>query len=304
MAARSEPFVAGPQSSPTGSRPVPVGLLTIGVVLIVLVVVIVLVVLKVTDNSPTPHTPTSVTQASAALVHQVTSIPTGVFDAVGDPQSPLLEAPMALRDGSVPTVGGRPAVVWVGALFCPYCAADRWALVVALGRFGTFDKLYTTASSGSDAFPDTVTFSLDGSVYSSTRVALSAIEEYGNQPSHYAPAGFARLGYPDALQRAAMLSYDRAPWAQAGQLPFIDVAGKLVVSGQMFSPGLLDGYTMQQVANELSDPATAVSQAVLGAANQITAAICAATSDEPATVCDTSAIRTTTKRLGLAIAER
>jgi Domain of unknown function (DUF929) len=299
MAAPSEPFVAGPQSTPTSSRPVPVGLMTIGVVLVVLVIVIVLVVLKFTDNSPSAHTPTSVQQAPAALVHQIANIPSSVFDSIGDPQSPVLEAPKAIRGGSVPTVGGRPAVVWVGALFCPYCAADRWALVVALGRFGTFGKLYTTASSGSDAFPDTVTFSLEGAVYSSSRVALSAVEEYGNQPSRYAPAGFARLGYPDALQSAAMRSYDRAPWAEPDELPFMDVAGKLVVSGQMFSPAVLGGYTMQQVANDLSDPTTAVAQSVLGAANQITAAICAATSEKPATVCSTSAVRTTAARLGL-----
>src|SRR5438876_6623085 len=31
---------------------------------------------------------------------------------------------------------GKPVVLYVGAQYCPFCAAERWALVLALSRFG------------------------------------------------------------------------------------------------------------------------------------------------------------------------
>jgi hypothetical protein len=290
------------QSEPSGghaSHPVPVGILTFGVVSAVLVVVVVLVVLQLTGASTQAHGPNYVAPASAALVQEVTTVPASAFDSVGDPSAPLLSAPTVLTGRPALSIRGRPAVVWVGALYCPTCAAERWALVIALGRFGTFDKLFTTASAGSEVFADTPTFSFDGSVYTSRTVALSAVEEYGNQPSAYAPAGFAKLQSPDAFESSAVRSYDVAPYAQPGLLPFIDVADKMIVSGSSFSPGVLSGLSMQQIAGALSDPTSQTAEALLGAANQITAGICAATGGRPAGVCRSPAVVTTSENLGL-----
>ena len=125
--------------------PVPVGLLTLGLVSIVLVVVVVLVVLQLTGASPSFPVPTDVQRASTALVQELTSVPASAFDAVGDPSAPLLSTPSVLTGKPPLSIGKLPAVLWVGALYCPACAAERWALVIALGRFGTFDKLFTTA---------------------------------------------------------------------------------------------------------------------------------------------------------------
>jgi hypothetical protein len=170
---------------------------------------------------------------------------------------------------------------------------------VALSRFGTFQKLYTTMSASTDVFANTATFSLEGAEYTSDRIALSAVEEYGNTPSSDAPAGFAPLGRLDALQKTAMNAYDRAPFAQPDQLPFIDIDNQMIVSGWSFSPGVLSGLTMQQIANDLTDPSAPVAQAVLGSANQITAAICSATDQRPTDVCQTPGIESTADRLGL-----
>jgi hypothetical protein len=299
MVVQSEP--SGPQS-PSGpsSRPIPVVLITFGVILLVLAVVVVLVVLKLTNSSPAGRTPTPVQQASSALVHAVTDIPTDVFNAVGDPSEPVISnATSVVQGAQTLKVHGLPAVVWVGSLFCPVCAAERWALVIALGRFGTFEKLYTTMSANSVVFGDTATFSLEGAEYTSKTVALSAVEEYGNTASHDAPAGFAPLGHPNALQSAAMKAYDRAPFANPEVLPFVDVANRMIMSGWSFSPGVLSGLTMQDIANDLMVPSGPVAQAVIGSANQITAAICSATGQKPAEICATTAISSTSVRLGL-----
>lgn len=280
------------------SRPIPVGLLTIAVVTTVLVVVVVLVVLQITGPAPSSHGPTVVQEASTALVKEVTTVPAGAFDAVGDPSAPLLSAPSVLKDQPPLSIRGLPAVVWVGALFCPACAAERWALVIALGRFGTFDKLYTTASPGSEVFGDTPTFSFYGSEYYSKTVALSEVEEYGNAPSAYAPAGFQKLQSPNAFQKSVLGTYDVTRYAHPGWLPFVDVANKLVVSGSNFSPSVLAGLSMQTIAGDLSNPDSQVAPALLGAANRITAAICAATGARPASVCETPGVVSTSASLG------
>lgn len=301
MVAQSEPSVADPVGGGS-SHTIPVGLLTLGVVTTVLVVVVVLVVLQLTGAS-TPRAPTVVQQASTALVQEVTTVPASAFDSIGDLSAPLLSAPTVLTGKPTLSINGLPAVVWVGALYCPTCAAERWALVIALGRFGTFDKLFTTASATSEVFADTPTFSFDGSVYRSTRVAFSAVEEYGNQPSVYAPAGFQKLQSPNSFQASVLRSFDAAPYAHPGLLPFIDVANKMTVSGSTFSPGVLAGMSMQQIAGELSsplsNPASQAAPALLGAANQITAAICAATGEQPTAVCGTPAVVSVSASLGL-----
>ena len=71
-------------------------------------------------------------EAPAALVQAVTDIPASVFNSVGDPSEPVIsDATSVVRGTPSLTIHGLPAVVWVGALFCPGCAAERWALVPA-----------------------------------------------------------------------------------------------------------------------------------------------------------------------------
>ncbi len=86
-----------------------------------------------------------------------------------------------------------------------------------------------------------------------------------------------------------------------GTLPFVDVGNRLVVSGSGigFSPGVLQGLSMAQIAGDLSDPTNADAQAVLGAANTLSAAICAATGGKPVAVCDSPGVRAGASRLGL-----
>ena len=294
---QSDASLAPSGRGPT-SRPLPVVLLTLAVILIVLAIVIVLVVFKLTGTSPVAVVP-DLAPVSSTLVQDLNTLPTKTFDTVGDPAGPLLSAPSVIRNGPALTLHGLPAVVWVGTLYNPASAAQRWALVIALARFGRFEKLYATSSSTVEVFPGTVTFSLYGSVYRSSEVSLAAVEEYGNESSNQAPVGFERLQTPDSTESQAMRSYDRSPWAQSGVFPFIDVANRIVVSGTDFSPGLLSGLTMQQVTTDLANPSLPVTEALLGEANQITAAICAARGGSPARVCSTSAVERAAVGLGL-----
>ena len=73
-------------------------------------------------------------------------------------------------------------VTYIGAEYCPFCAAERWALTVALSRFGTFSGLAGTHSSSTDVYPDTQTLSFYGSHYTSPYLDFQPVEETTNQP--------------------------------------------------------------------------------------------------------------------------
>lgn len=47
-------------------------------------------------------------------------------------------------------VNGKPSVIYVGAISCIYCAENRWAMALALSRFGNFSALYKGYSSLGD----------------------------------------------------------------------------------------------------------------------------------------------------------
>ena len=109
------------------------------------------------------------------------SVPASTLDAVGSPSSDVLPS----RTSGNAAIGrgsdGKPLVTYVGAEYCPYCAAERWAVAVALSRFGTFSGLSGTHSSSSDVYPDTQTLSFYGSSYSSAYVDFQPVEEATNQ---------------------------------------------------------------------------------------------------------------------------
>jgi Domain of unknown function (DUF929) len=229
------------------------------------------------------------TSALAPDVVAALSVPASVLDSVGSPGSVTL--PAKVGGGSVLRAGdGTPLVTYVGAEYCPYCAAERWALAVALSRFGTFSNLSGTHSSDSDVYPDTQTLSFYGSTYASSTVTFQSVEEATNQQ---VGDTYQTLQKPTAAQSALLSSLD-----PGGSIPFVDIANKYVITGASFSPQLLAGLSRAQIASQLGDASSAVAQAVDGAANAITAAICTATGNQPASVCDSPTIQAIVKKLG------
>jgi len=300
---------AAEDSAAAPTRRAPMALVTWAFVVLVLLIVIVLLVVKITRASTSTPPPTAVTTAPAEVVHAAVTVPEPAFDTVGAP-APTGPVPTVLSGQPPLTVHGRPAVVYVGAEFCPYCAAERWALVVALGRFGTFTDLGATTSSQFQAFPELPSFSFVGAGYRSRYVSLSATEEYGENLDTTAPAGFPPLTPAPALARFLMDRYGSDPAAAAGAgggtgtgatLPFIDIGNRLIIEGAGigFSPGTIQGLSMAEVATDLSDPTNPVAGAILGAANEISAAVCATTGGKPGPVCRSPGVRAGALRLGL-----
>lgn len=194
--------------------------------------------------------------------------------------------------------GGKPRMLYIGAEYCPYCAAQRWAVAQALSRFGTWTGLGQTSSSASDVDPNTATLSFHGATLTSRYVSFNGVETTTNQP---AGTGYQPLDTPAPADAALMQTYDAPPYlpsGSAGSIPFLDIGGTYVSSGASYDPQLLAGKTQQQIADALKNPADPMAQAIDGAANAITAAVCKTTNNQPAPVCGAPGVTAAATTLG------
>jgi hypothetical protein len=262
-----------------------------GGILAVIVIVLGFVIWKSTSSNPNntaggvSNGPTGT--ALATVVDEVTGVPASTLDTVGAGGSSLSGGIKPIS-GATLTANGKPEVFFDGAEYCPYCAANRWGMVVALSRFGTFTGLKTIHSSSIDKPANVPTWTFHGSTYTSKYVDFTAVEETTNIPNS-TQNGYTPLDTPTTAQRALLQKYDAPPYVpagQAGSIPFVDFGGKYAQSGDlpMLAPANLTG-NWQKIAGDLKDPTSSNAKAVDAAANFMTAAICKLTNNQPATAC-------------------
>jgi hypothetical protein len=291
--------------TPTTYRSRHAWLATLLPVTLVIVVITTLVVIKVTGGSGSP---TAASAHTAATTNGTTALPAGVFSDVTSVSPSTWETvgrpaglPLPVSVGGHPSLltgtGGKPEVMYVGAEYCPYCAAQRWALVEALSHFGTFTNLSATHSSSTDVYPDTPTFSFYGSTYSSPYLDFVPVEQTTNQPN--GQGGYVALQTLTAGQQRELASYDASPYTSApGNIPFLSVGNHTLFIGASYNPQILQGLSMTAIARQLNDPTSQVALAIDGTANEITASICAVTGGQPAAVCNTAAVQSIEKAIG------
>jgi thiol-disulfide isomerase/thioredoxin len=221
--------------------------------------------------------------APASVLKDVTTVPQSVTTTVG--AGTALKAFQATPKGTAPlTANGKPGVVYIGADWCPYCAATRWSTVVALSRFGSFRGLTLMRSSTSDVFPSTATFSFQHVTYTSQYITFTATEDADRNGKALATPG------PSAAR--ALATYDIAPYTtQPGGVPFMSYGNQYVTTSGLFAPTMLQGLTWQQIAAQLNNPTSDVTKAIVGGANEQTAAICKLTNNQPGSACDLPVIQ-------------
>ncbi len=283
-----------------------------GAVFIVVVIVAVVVVVKLTGSSgggkPRPSQ-----LAPASVVKDVTTVPLSRYNSVGLPSSSLAKtitfSPPIKITGQLPlkglASGNKPEVFFFGADYCPYCATERWPLVMALSRFGTFTGLRTTTSSAIDVYPQTNTFSFYKSSYSSHYLSFIPVEYETNQPLA-SGNGYTSLMTPTKLENAIVSKYDGPPYtgpqtssSSSGSIPFVDIGNKAVISGASYTPQLLSGLNWYNIASQIKGGSTTLAKAAIGAANYISGAICSITNDQPSSVCNSAPVKTAQSNLGL-----
>jgi len=298
----SEPGPPEPAPEPAPrARRIPRRYLALGLIIVAICVLGVLVLVR--DDSGPPSSPTTetFTPAPSSLITAVASVPASVFDTVGvsSPDIPVTaphevgtgrQAPWKASDGDSPA---RPVVFFYGAEFAPYPAAERWPLVLALSRFGTFKKLGLMQSSMTTAFADLSTYTFWQSSYSSPYVTFQPVERYSSLNA--TGARYLGLERPTAKEAGAITLFGEGSTTFA----LLDVANRYVLTGAAFTPGALTGLTQNQIAGYLTTPASPLTQAVVASANEISASICAVDGQEPGAVCHSHGVLAAAAVMGI-----
>jgi Domain of unknown function (DUF929) len=236
------------------------------------------------------------TALPASAARDVTTVPASALNTVGIGSVLSFMAsgeggarPINPISGSPPlTSGGKPEMLYIGAEFCPFCAAERWAMAIALSRFGTLSPLHGIHSAPApESDPSTPTLTFYQSTYTSPYLVFTPVE---NETITHAP-----LQNTTSAQMALWSKYDSSSTGLG--YPFIDFGNKYVIKIPSFDPGVLAGMTWSQAAAALHNPTSPVAQGADGAANMITAAICKMTNGQPGSVCTAPGVVTASKWL-------
>ena len=234
-------------------------------------VVIAVVLASVTGGGPVARIrsgsePPPSTSATATVLSEITAVTPQEASTVSLDGEAI--APPTVMKGQPPlTIGGKPGVVFIGGEFCPYCAAERWPIIMAFSRFGTFSGLTEISSSPFDTDPSTATFSFHGSTYSSPDVTFDAVEYESNDTTGVGTRTILQALSP--LEAQVWRTYD-----QSSGFPFLDVGNKVFVLSPSFDPASMAGLDQADIAAKLSNPDDPLTQRIVGTANYITAAIC------------------------------
>jgi hypothetical protein len=258
-------------------------LITGGSTLIVLIIVLAFVLVKLSQNN-TPAATNSSTRGTllpASVAADVTNVPAATLDTVGKGAVPsFTSSPLSAGSGATLKSGGKPEMLYIGAEFCPYCAAMRWSMAIALSRFGTLTALHGIHSSSTDTDPNTATLTFYKSGYTSNYLTFTPVE---NETVDHA-----LLQNPTKAQNDIWAKYEPDPSTRG--YPFIDFGNKVVLKGPIYNPAVLAGKSWSQIAAALKDPSSPIAQSTDGAANYVTAAICRMTNNQPASVCTSKAV--------------
>lgn len=174
---------------------------------------------------------------------------------------------------------GKSLVFFMGAGFCPFCAAERWAIVEALGKFGRWEGLVETTSAGHDEkYLNIPTMSFARAKYES-----DYIEFIGRET---ADRNF------EPLQELEEKDYEILDTFNPDQIiPFLLIDGQFMQVGAGYSPHILEGMDHAKVRAELGNPASQVGKAMKAEIDNIAALICKSIGAKSAAVCNSENIK-------------
>lgn len=228
-------------------------------------------------NQPTTTTttqPGSLRGAiSTALYQNLTGVSDSTLASVGSGQG--ITAPTRVS-GSPLINNGKPEVLYIGGEFCPFCAAERWSMIVALSKFGTFAGLaYMLSAPSPESYPNTATFSFYNTTFTSQYISFVSVEEFDRSHNTINPL--------TSTQSSLINKYD-----SGANIPFIDMNNTFTVVGAQYSPQVLANLNWTQIASQLNNPSSTIAQSINGAANTLISAICKIDGGNPSSVCGQS----------------
>jgi hypothetical protein len=254
-------------------------------VVVVIAIVVAFVAIKLSTNNNSPSTSAggvTGTVLPASVQNDIKTVPASALDKVGIGQILSYNpSPLEAISNTPLKASGKPEMLFIGAEFCPFCAAERWAIAVALSRFGHFTTPFRGIhSSSTDTDPNTPTLTFYKSNYTSPYLTFTPVENENDSRG--------ALQNTTSAQQALWEKYDSS--SEGVGYPFIDFGNKYILKDPTYDPGVLAGMTWAQVATALHNPSSTVAQNALGAANLMTAAICKMTGGQPGSVCNASGV--------------
>lgn len=169
---------------------------------------------------------------------------------------------MHVTDQPFKRSSGKSLVYFMGAGFCPFCAAERWAIVMALERFGKWEGIVEDKSAGQDEkYLNVPTFNLARARYSSEHIEFAGKET--------ADRNFEPLQELDDSDFEILDMYNPDQ-----MIPFLLVDGQYMQVGTGFSPEMIQNMSHEQVRTELSNPESVIGKAIREEIDNITALAC------------------------------
>jgi hypothetical protein len=191
---------------------------------------------------------------------------------------------MHVTDEPLKRSTGKSIVFFMGAGFCPYCAAERWAIVEALKNFGTWQGLVEDKSAGHDE------------KYLNVPTLNFARAQYASDYLEFVGRETADRNF-EPLQELDSKDYEILDTFNPDQIiPFLLLDGQFMQVGAGYSPQLIQGMDHAKVRTELADPNSPVGKAIKEEIDNITALVCKSIGGKAA-ACSTDRIKSLTARL-------
>ncbi len=216
-------------------------------------------------------------------------------------------------------LNGKPSVIYYGSITCIFCGENRWAMALALGRFGKFGNLYYGYSSFGDGDLPTLYWRPDqysnasiniGNFYNSNYISLLTFEDSGPITAGFVLQTFPQIqaelnttgntAYIDALNYILDInSFSGTPYTIWGKYV---VGGADAVDFGNTTPTSasfpLTNMTHQQVLAQFANPNDQFAWTEYAGADIYIALTCASTNNT-AQICSLPAIQGIESKLGV-----
>jgi len=157
---------------------------------------------------------------------------------------------------------GKLVVFFMGAEHCPYCAAERWAVVRALSKYGQWRGLRQTMSAARDEpFLNLPTYDLTEATYTSPHVEFISREIRDRD--------FKPLQKLLKTESKLVRKYNPKK-----HIPFLLIGGRFMQLEAGFSPKIFIGHTFRQTETELKKIESEIRKTIDDEANIISALLC------------------------------
>lgn len=252
-------------------------------------------------------------QLNATELSVINNAPISYFEKAGEMYlNNTLNNTVGAQIKKVPLfiVNGKPTVIYLGSITCIFCGENRWAMALALSRFGSFSQLYKGYSAIQDSDVPTLYWSpasynrstVDlGSFYNSSYINFIAIEDtapirggFALQPVSVMQSEInatGNLAYADAFKLIVQLNnFQGTPYTiwgtnNAGGADAIDFGNSVPSSGTL----PLEYMSHAAVLQQLAKPANQFSYTEYAAADLYIAMTCTGINNT-APVCSLPAI--------------